>query len=243
MMPGHVPPTDPLDRHYSIKTGEVLSQLIKKYNMENEILVVSRDAFKLLSLAHHHLPVASGWLIESKLYNVNTSQAIKQAYNDLPPINKCFEKTDSVTAGKTGHDFVQSLVSTGMISKAVNASFVDLSIDVYDDQSYFHTTPTDNIKDVLSKNYGTGLSIGVFNVFMPNNDMALADQKESDKKIISKVVDLGATRIITNDVNRVKKALDEVTTTYSKGNLLHNYAQVFFTTLLFGKIIVTMVCV
>lgn len=245
MMPDHIPPADPLDRHLALKTADLLLKMIKDYGMENQVLVVSRDGFKLLGLADSQPAIPLGWPIDTRLYTPRISEDVENEYYDFPPVysNECFKKL-----GGKGFSFMKNLVSSGLISKVVNASFVDVSVHVYDGTTkYFDiTSQQPTIKDVIASNYGGRVSFGVFDVFSWNStdtQLSPTDQKEEDTKHISKIVAAGASRIITNNVNRVKRALDDVITPYSQGNIVHTYMTVIVLTILIGKMAVTLVYV
>lgn len=241
MMPKHIPPTDPLDRHMSLRTSDFLHKMIRNYQMEKQVLVVSRDGFKLLGLAASQPLIPMSWPIEERLYMNYTARAIENEYYDFPPVykNECFKMLGS----NKGFAFMKTLVSSGLISKVVNASFLDISMSIYEDSKYFDTSKQPSIKDVVHKNYGAKVSLGVFDVFSWNNTESSSsnDQKEDDKKKIEKIIAVGASHIITNNVNRVKRALDEVITPYSKGEVVHTYKLLTILTILLGKMIVTLV--
>ena len=227
----------PLDRYLALRTGEKTAELVAQMEMEKQVLIVSRDAVKLVGANHLGLDIPLGWWIDISLYQSTTADTMKIKYNDLPGVfsltNNCLNKT-----GVKGFPFTKYLVSTGYISKATNTSFVDFAIDVFADKSYYDASGQSSLKEVIAKNYGGGVTFGAFNVYNVNSSTATP---EEDVKFIEQIDKYGVSRIVTNDVNRVKRALHEKTITYSTGKSTRSYLELLVLVLIVGKTIASLI--
>ena len=154
---------------------------------------------------------------------------MQKVYHEIPDIyySDCFAKQPN------GSLFTEYLLKSGIVSKAVNASIVDLSLDIYN-------TKKTSLKQTIANSYGVGTSLGAFGI--STWSMSEKDKKSSDVGFIQNAVDNGVTRFITDDVNRVKRALHESTTGGAK-KLMSNYFVVVIITVLLGKAVVTLVFV
>ena len=230
--------TSPLDRFLGLRTGEKTAKLVGQMGMEKEVLIVSRDVVKLVGANHLGIDVPLGWWVDPSLYQRKTADTMKVKYNDLPGVysleHNCLNKT-----GATGFPFTKYMISSGYISKATNTSFVDFAIDVFGDKSYFDASgKTSSLKEVISKNYGGSVSFGAFDVFTVNSTKKTAKE---DVEFIERVSGYGVSRIVTNDVNRVKLALDEKTITYSKGKSTQSYLELVVLLLVVSKTIASLI--
>lgn len=236
LVPGYAPPRGPLDREIADRLAEKISELIEKLKLENDVFVVSRDAFKLKFLNYYNPNIAIGWWLDAKMFDPLKASAIKFEYHDIldvyPP--QCFKDQSSTT-------FAKFLLTSGIVSKAVNASFVDFSFDIYNDDKYYKQTDNLEIKDIIKKKNGP-TTLGSFSVFSKHESTKKATNEE-DVKFINAALKKGVTRFISNDVNRVKTALNEVITVYSTATLLQNYFMHGIIILLFGKAIVSILFV
>lgn len=235
MIPGNVPPIGPFDRHRSYTTAKYVAKLIQEMQLENHVIVVSKDAFKLKALNHFNQNIVLGWLIDELYFVGKQPEKIKSQYNDLfAPDENCFASAPS------NFSFTKYLVTSAVISKAVNASLTDLSVNVLSDSKYFGSGNGDTFKSVLKKSYGGQITLGVFQVFPIGSSK---QTKKEDITFIDNALANGVTRFVTDDVNRVKLALHESVTTYSTGSILSSYFTVFILTVLFGKALVTIIFV
>lgn len=235
MIPGNVPPIGPFDRHRSYTTAKYVSELIQEIQLENDVIVISKDAFKLKALNHFNQNVVLGWLIDELYFVGKQPEKIKSQYNDLfAPDENCFDNAPS------DFSFTKYLVTSAVISKAVNASIVDLSVNVLSDSKYFNRSKGDTFKNVLKDSYGAKITFGVFRVFPVGSPK---QTKKEDITFIDSALAKGVTRFVTDDVNRVKLALHESVTTYSTGSILSSYFTAFILTVLFGKALVTIIFV
>lgn len=227
----------PLDRFLALRTGEKTAELVAQMEMERQVLIVSRDVVKLVGANHLGVDIPLGWWVDLSLYQPNTADTMKVKYNDLPGVyslkHNCLNKT-----GVKGFPFTKYLISTGYISKATNTSFVDFAIDVFADKSYYDASGQSSLKEVIAKNYGSGVTFGAFNVFNVNSTKATP---EDDVKLIEQINKYGASRIVTNDVNRVKRALHEKTITYSKGKSTRSYLELLVFVLIVSKTIASLI--
>ena len=233
----------PLGRYLALKTGELAAQLVREMEMESQVLIVARDVVMLVGANHVGVDIPLGWWVDESLYQTETASIMKSKYNDLPGVyslkTNCLNKT-----GASGFSFTKYLISTGYISKATNTSFVDFAVDVFDDKSYFETSGQSSLKDVIGKNYGGDVTFGAFNVFTQiKNDVSKtkAASIEDDVKFIDKIDGYGISRIVTNDVNRVKRALKEKTITYSKGKSVSSYMELVVLLIIGGKTIASLI--
>ena len=203
--------------------------------LENDVIVVSKDAFKLKALNHFSQNIVLGWLIDELYFVGKQPEKIKSQYNDLfAPDENCFDSAPS------SFSFTKYLVTSAIISKAVNASLADLSVNVLSDPKYFSSSNGDTFKNVLKSSYGNKITLGVFQVFPIGSSK---QTKKEDITFINNALASGVTRFVTDDVNRVKLALHESVTTYSTGSILSSYFTVFILTVLFGKALVTIIFV
>ena len=129
--------------------------------------------------------------------------------------------------------FIYSFI-LGIVSKAINASFLDVSLGVHDAKKT-------SLASTLAKNYGVGTTLGAFDV--TTLQMTDVERKGSDAVFIQNAVDNGVTRFVTDDVNRVKRALNEATTAGAGRRLKGNFYAFVVLTVLLGKAVVTLVFV
>lgn len=238
LMPSKVA-SKPLEKYIALKTAELAAKLIKELGMERDVLVVSRDATQLSGVNFNNPNIAFGWEVDSSLYDVTNANNMKLKYGDFPRVYRlpvdCFSKTNV-----TGFPFTKYLVTSGFLSKAVNASFIDFSVEIYDNATFYGTTGLSSLKDVVKVNYGGETSMGVFNVFSWN-DIKVATEKE-DRAFINTLKSHGVTRILTNNVNRVKRALDE-TITPSRGVTTRPYMELLIFTCILIKTVYLLIYV
>lgn len=227
----------PLERFLALRTSEKTAELVVQMEMERQVLIVSRDVVKLVGANHLGVDIPLGWWVDLSLYQTETADTMKVKYNDLPGVyslkNNCLKKT-----GVKGFSFTKYLISTGYISKATNTSFVDFAIDLFADKSYYDASGQTSLKEVITKNYGGDVTLGAFNVFNINSSKATP---EEDVKFIKQIDKYGVSRIVTNDVNRVKRALDEKTITYSKGKSTRSYMELLVFVLIVSKTIASLI--
>jgi len=228
LLPSNVPPTGPLDRHRGLKTSELTVQLIRKLKLEKEVIVVSRDAFKLKALDYYGPELVSGWWMDTSLFTPTKGNEIRKVYHEIPDIyyTQCFEKQSN------GSLFTEYLLRSGIVSKAVNASLIDLSLDIYN-------LKKTEIRKMVDDNYGLGTPLGAFGISLW--DFSKNDQ--SDVSYIQNAVDNGVTRFITDDVNRIKTALNEATTGAASRLIKNNFYAHIVITILMGKAFITLLFV
>lgn len=204
--------------------------MIKELGLQNDVIVVSRDAFKLKAFTSYAPEIASGWWMDSSLFTPSKGNSMLKTYREIPDILyfNCFEKTK-----KNGTVFTEYLLTSGIVSKAVNSTVVDLSMDLYSDKKY-------PIKTIIKGNYGTRTAgLGAFNIYMWN--LTEREKRETDDfKYIKIALDQGVTRFITNDVPRMQVALHQAT---GGASGLTGYYMLIMFTILLGKAIVTLIFV
>eukprot|EP00111_Clytia_hemisphaerica_P011589 TCONS_00034069-protein len=230
----------PIDRYIALRVGELATKLIQKLQMERQVLIVSRDPVKLVGVNSVYGGISFGWLIDPSLYEKKTAETMKVKFNDIPRVfslkTNCLNKT-----GANGFSFTKYLISTGYISKAVNSSFVDFAIDIFNQKLFYEIPGHSSLREVVSKNYGRGTTVGTFDVFTVN-DTTTSTEKE-DVALMETIDEYGVTRIVTDDVNRVKRALHQKTITYNKGSVLQSYFQILLMVLVFSKTLATLIFV
>ena len=182
------------------------------------------------ALDHFAPDIVTGWWMDKGLFTQAKGDAMRKVYQEIPDIyfSDCFNNKPN------GSRFTEYLLQSGIVSKAVNASILDVALDIHDEKKT-------SLKRMLSNSYGASTPLGVFDV--TTWGMTEKERKGSDARFIQSAVDNGVTRFITDDVNRVKRALHEQTTGSGR-QLCGNYYGVFAVfTVLLGKTIVTLVYV
>ncbi|XP_065669838.1 uncharacterized protein LOC100208300 isoform X2 [Hydra vulgaris] len=204
LVPNHIPPQNPLDRHRAVEVAKLVGDLVKQLQLENDVFIVSKDPFKIYALSYYHPQLQFGWWPDVKMFDNITAYKMKEEYNDIPVIyeSNCFDGTEN------GFLFAKYLLTSGMLAKSINSTFIDLPLEIYSNMTYFSNKITEtNIVPILQSSYGQGTSIGLFGVF---SDKSALYSPEDDFKFIRSITDNGLTRFITNDVNRVKIALQRI---------------------------------
>ena len=232
--------SQPIDRYIALRIGELTAKLVQQFQMEKQVLIVSRDPVKLVGVNSVYAGVSFGWLVDPSLYERKTAETMKVKFNDIPRVfslkTNCLNKT-----GASGFSFTKYLISTGYISKAVNSSFVDFAIDIFNQKLFYEIPGASSLREVVSKNYGRGTTFGTFDIFSVN-DTATSTEKE-DVVLMEKIDSYGVTRIVTDDVNRVKRALHQKTIKYNKGSVLQSYFQFVLMVLIISKTVVSLIFV
>jgi len=233
LVPGNVPPSGPFDRHRSETTAKVLAALIKELNLKNEVIIVSKDAFKLKALNVYDSTLVTGWLFDELYFQEKIADKIKYEYSDLPELyqQKCFDTKPN------GFTFSKYLLTSGIISKTVNASVADFSYSIIADNKYYKTG-TQSFSSILKSTYGDQTTLGAFKIFT----IGSAEQtKQEDIAFADSAISNGVTRFITDDVNRMKVALKESVVNYSTGVMLRSCFTAFILILLFAKATVAII--
>jgi len=236
-MPNHVA-SNPLQRFLALKTGELTANLVKELGMVNEVLIVSRDIMKLAGVNFYHPEISFGWWADPSLYEKAVAETMKKKFYSFPRVYRmkqnCLNKT-----GATGFSFTKYLVSSGYISKVVNASFIDFSVDIFKEKLFFQQQQAgqSTLQAVVKSNYGDATTMGAFNVFTWNE--TAPKTVDDDEKYLKTVKGYGVSRILTDDVNRVKRALNEETINLSKGTWNKSYFELVITLFIAGKLILS----
>lgn len=224
-----------------MKTGELTANLVKELGMVNEVLIVSRDIMKLAGVNFYHPEISFGWCVDPSLYEKDPAESMQKRFNSFPRVyllkQNCLNKT-----GATGFSFTKYLISSGFISKVVNTSFIDFSVEMFKEKLFFQQQSSQStLQAVVKSNYGDATTMGAFNVFTWN-DTAVRTE-DDDESYIDTVKAYGVSRILTDDVNRVKRALNEETINLSKGTWNRSYFGLVIALLIAGKTVLCLLYV
>ena len=220
-----------MDRHRAVEVARLVGNLIKDLKLENEVFVVSKDAIKVHALSYYHPELQFGWWPDVNLFDNITAYKMKEEYNDIPQIytSNCFYNTEN------GFLFAKYLLTSGLIMKSINCSFIDVPVEIYSNTTYYSNKDETNIVPILKSNYGQGTSIGLFGVFSWPDKSAL-NSLDDDIKLVKSLTDNSLVRFITNDVNRMKVALKRIVSD-SSGTALNSFCGCVFLGVLMALLI------
>ena len=235
-MPAIVASGSPGERQFSMELAKAVASMVRKHDMYDEVLVVSQDAFKLSFMNSFDSKISHGLFMNTSMFENDVANRMRTFYNDIPNIyvDDCFGLKDANSA--TGFKFAKQILNSGILSKAVNASFVEFAPDLYANNTYFEG----DIKNIISTKYSASTSYGYYSLFpLYEQDPNTADSHSKDEALVKGLVEKGVSRIITTDVNRVKRALNRAQT--GEGAVLRSYVSVLLLTIVIGKALVGMV--
>eukprot|EP00794_Sanderia_malayensis_P006923 gene6923-7701_t len=215
MTPSNAPPSGPADRYRSLRTGLLVGKLIRKLNMEDHVVVVSIDPFKLLALNHENSDVVTSWVMKKSFYETKTAERIRKEFVDLNSLRTCYIKT-----APTGLDFIAFLLETGIVTKSVNGSLVDVDFELIDNPKYL-SGRQDKTVALVRKNYNSRASVGAFLTYY--NEDGSGIKLSDEKATVLAAVKSGVDRIITDDVDQVYTILYSV----SRASQLNSSAVLF----------------
>ena len=203
MMPANVPPVSPLDRYRGFQTGTAVGKLIRKLNLEKQVFVVSKDPFKLVAANHQNPTLILGWWVGTSLYAAANADRSRKEFVDLPGLRNCYKTTVSIQGPK----FIEFTIESGIVTKSVNGSIVDLDFDIYDNPSYF-SGRKDKTVALVAQNYNPKITFGTLMVF--NQGQSPRNEKADDSKLLN-LKTSGVNRIITDDIDHISVLLHRPT--------------------------------
>ena len=183
------------NRTKSDETGKAVGKLIRKFGLENKVLLTSLDPFKIFAAKKENprlvigsYYIRSSWKKETWWYT-----NVKQNMKVLPGLETCL---DHLPSNKSLMDF---LFQTGSVYKALNASFVEFQFGLFSNSEVMKN-PLKTLKDNYNKNITFGAST-IYNMALSESDITAAESK------VQNLIDKGVARLITDDVPRLMKKL------------------------------------
>ena len=226
LVPSDAPPESPLERDHALRVGLAVGKLIRKLNMIDDVFVVSSDPFKLLAVNHENSAIVTGWWFKKEFYVNTTIKRMRDEFIDLVGLRDCYIKT-----APTGLEFAPFLYETGIVTKSVNGSVFDASLDILNNAAYF-SGRAENTLNVLKKNYNSKMHYGAIVKFYQ-------ERMTLDKKTVSTKLDSlknnGMDRIITDDPHTVSMMLTTVGS--SATAVFSNHMVVLYSMVCFGLIV------
>ena len=181
---------------YSAKVGKEIASLISKLNLQRKVLVKSSDAIKAHEIKKYSPKVPIGgeyfagfWLINTPSWYADVKYELKK----IKGMETCLDKMPSSSV------LIDFLHETGSIYKAINASFVEYELDLFD-----NTKLIKNPVKTLRDNYNKDITFGASTIYnMALNETAIKAKEWKVDNLINQKV----SRLITDDVPRLAKKL------------------------------------
>ena len=196
-----------------------------------QVVFVSRDAFKLNFMKRVAPSSVTGWIMSASIFSPATAQDVKTQYTDIPDIyvDDCFADLGA------NFTFAKNLLTTGIVSKAINSSILIVDASMFEDSKYY--APASSLVNTVRKSYGDGTRIGVIDLFpIGLDDPGTAVSRDADVKRVAALLSGDAEYVITNDVNRVKRALKEEVMPSMGRSLQGCVSEVIFVSLLISSL-------
>ena len=179
------------------KTGIMTAQLVKSMGLLSKTVVTSFNCFATFAAKRSVPELTIGTLLPNKLLYATKPivQLIKvQLKNVFPGLGKCMDD-----APDEGIDLLKYLVTKGAPFTTMNSSFIDTSIQLFENPMFGNETVTR-----FRKIYGDDISLGFYTAFKIGSTETQDQQSEAK---IKRVVEKGIHRLITDDVKRARKLL------------------------------------
>lgn len=205
LVPSVAPPASPLERDHALRVGKGVAKLIRKLNMINEVFVVSSDPFKLLPVSHENSNIVTGWWFKKEFYKIPTIEKMRKEFVDLKGLRNCYIKT-----APTGAQFAPFLYETGIVTKSVNGSLFDSSVDIINNAAYL-SGRADTTIAILKKNYHPQMKYGAILKFYEEDQTR---DKKTVKSQLQALLKKGMDRVITDDPQSVMTMLTAVGGSY-----------------------------
>ncbi len=188
----------------SRKTGQAVARIVTKLGLEKRAFLVSFDPLTSFSAKQENSNLVVGTFYSTSYWRYTAAEYQKAAtaLGALPGMTSC------VSQLPLDRRFMDFLFDTGSMFKAINASFVDMDYTIYNNPMYSNKT-----FETLKRNYNPKVSAGAWTIYSMKLD---ATQTEASETRVQNLIDMGAERLITDDVTRLRKKLGRVSSGASR---------------------------
>ena len=179
----------------SFETGKAVGRLIRKLGLEKNVLLTSRDAYKIFAAKRENPGLVIGCHYIKRYWKLEYAQyaEIKKNLKAIPGLDKCLDPLP------INSSMLSFLFQTGSYNKALNASFVEFEFGLFSDSEVMKN-PVKILKDNYNKNITFGAST-IYSMALSESDITAAESK------VQNLIDKGVARLITDDVPRLMKKL------------------------------------